>query len=114
MNKDCRLKLAILAALSSTSATAGEVVFDGSLPGTVAGSLTAAGDTYSINQDRGFVKGSNLFHSFQGFNIDEGETAVFHSEDAIRNILSRVMGNASTINGTISAPNESITAFWFI
>ena len=108
------LRFAILAALSSGSAMA-QVVFDGTLPGTTAGSLGAVAGTYSINQDRGFVNGRNLFHSFQFFSIDIGETAVFQSTNAIRNIISRVTGNMpTTIDGTLSASNPNITSFWLI
>jgi filamentous hemagglutinin family protein len=115
MKSNWSLKLAILAALSSGSAMAGEVVFDGTLPGTTAGALVADAGTYSINQDRGYVNGSNLFHSLLRFNIDAGETAVFHSTDEIRNILARVTGNVPTnIDGTLTASNPNITSFWLI
>ena len=114
MKTNHALRFAILAALSSGSAMA-QVVFDGTLPGTTAGSLRAVAGTYSINQDRGFVNGRNLFHSFQFFSIDTGETAVFQSTNAIRNIISRVTGNMpTTIDGTLSASNPNITSFWLI
>ncbi|MGB3192284.1 MAG: filamentous hemagglutinin N-terminal domain-containing protein [Limnoraphis sp.] len=58
-----------------------------------------------INSDRidgGAVRGSNLFHSFQEFNVDEGRGAYFSNPDNIINILSRVTGdNISQILGTL-------------
>ncbi len=41
----------------------------------------------------GAIRGANLFHSFQKFNISEGRGAYFTNPDAIQNILSRVTGN---------------------
>ncbi len=58
-----------------------------------------------INSDRidgGAVRGGNLFHSFEEFNVDEGRGAYFSNPDNIINILSRVTGNdISQILGTL-------------
>ncbi|WP_413160178.1 filamentous hemagglutinin N-terminal domain-containing protein [Capilliphycus salinus ALCB114379] len=58
-----------------------------------------------INSDRidgGAVRGGNLFHSFQEFNVDEGRGAYFSNPDNIINILTRVTGgNVSEILGTL-------------
>ncbi|MEA5500489.1 two-partner secretion domain-containing protein [Limnoraphis robusta] len=58
-----------------------------------------------INSDRidgGAVRGGNLFHSFQEFNIREGRGAYFSNPDNIINILTRVTGgNISEILGTL-------------
>ncbi|MEB3280836.1 MAG: S-layer family protein [Lyngbya sp.] len=58
-----------------------------------------------INSDRidgGAVRGGNLFHSFEEFNIDEGRGAYFSNPDNIINILTRVTGgNISQILGTL-------------
>jgi filamentous hemagglutinin family protein len=52
--------------------------------------------------DGGAVRGSNLFHSFEEFNIDEGRGAYFSNPDNIINILTRVTGgNISQILGTL-------------
>ncbi|MEL7038214.1 MAG: filamentous hemagglutinin N-terminal domain-containing protein [Cyanobacteria bacterium J06592_8] len=52
--------------------------------------------------DGGAVRGSNLFHSFQEFNINEGRGAYFSNPDNIINILTRVTGgNISEILGTL-------------
>jgi filamentous hemagglutinin family protein len=52
--------------------------------------------------DGGAVRGANLFHSFQEFNIREGQRVYFTNPAGIENILSRVTGsNASAILGTL-------------
>ncbi|MCG5060030.1 MAG: filamentous hemagglutinin N-terminal domain-containing protein [Limnoraphis sp. WC205] len=52
--------------------------------------------------DGGAVRGCNLFHSFQEFNVDEGRGVYFSNPDNIVNILSRVTGdNISQILGTL-------------
>lgn len=50
----------------------------------------------------GAVRGINLFHSFQEFNIGEKRGAYFSNPPGIENIISRVTGtNASKILGTL-------------
>ncbi|NEP57166.1 MAG: S-layer family protein [Symploca sp. SIO2G7] len=50
----------------------------------------------------GATRGSNLFHSFVEFNIDEGEQVYFANPNGIENILTRVTGNnESNILGTL-------------
>jgi filamentous hemagglutinin family protein len=52
--------------------------------------------------DGGAVRGVNLFHSFQDFNIGSGRGAYFANPNGIANILTRVTGsNASNILGTL-------------
>ncbi|MBW4572346.1 MAG: filamentous hemagglutinin N-terminal domain-containing protein [Tolypothrix carrinoi HA7290-LM1] len=62
-------------------------------------------DINGINSDRidgGAIRGANLFHSFQEFNIDQGRGAYFTNPTGIENILSRVTGgNASNILGRL-------------
>ena len=50
----------------------------------------------------GAVRNSNLFHSFQEFNVDVGRGVYFTTLDGITNILTRVTGsNVSNIDGTL-------------
>lgn len=52
--------------------------------------------------DGGARRGSNLFHSFQEFNIDDGGSVYFLNPEGVENILSRVTGNdPSDILGTL-------------
>jgi filamentous hemagglutinin family protein len=58
-----------------------------------------------VNSDRidgGATRGSNLFHSFEEFNIDSDRGAYFSNPSGIENIITRVTGgSASNINGTL-------------
>ena len=50
----------------------------------------------------GATRGSNLFHSFSEFNIQDGQRVYFANPSSIENILTRVTGgNASNIFGTL-------------
>ncbi|MFM2314507.1 MAG: hypothetical protein RLZZ04_3783, partial [Cyanobacteriota bacterium] len=59
-------------------------------------------DANSESIDGGAVRGQNLFHSFQEFNVGEDRGVYFTNPDAITNIFSRVTGdNVSNILGTL-------------
>lgn len=50
----------------------------------------------------GALRGANLFHSFQEFNVGEGQRVYFANPEGIENILSRITGgNISNILGTL-------------
>ena len=52
--------------------------------------------------DGGAIRGANLFHSFEQFNISEGQAAYFTNPAGIERIFSRVTGNTrSEIFGTL-------------
>ena len=52
--------------------------------------------------DGGALRGANLFHSFQDFNIGDGRGAYFTNPAGVTNILGRVTGNnVSNIFGTL-------------
>lgn len=88
-----------------------DVVFDGST-GPI-GSLI--GDMV-VGEDWGTRQGGNLFHSFQVFNINTGESLTFTSNfaGATNNVIARVTGGGqSLINGplTLAIPGASL---WLI
>jgi len=64
---------------------------------------TNLGDGSPTHQiDGGVIRGTNLFHSFQEFNVSEGERVYFSNPTGIANIISRVTGGSRTeILGTI-------------
>ena len=65
-------------------------------------SLVNPRDETSDSIDGGALRGSNLFHSFQEFNVGEGRGVYFANPDAVSNIFSRVTGNSqSNILGTL-------------
>ncbi|NES24170.1 MAG: filamentous hemagglutinin N-terminal domain-containing protein, partial [Symploca sp. SIO3E6] len=58
--------------------------------------------------DRGAIRGTNLFHSFQEFSILEGRGAYFANPAGIRAIFSRVTGtNPSYLFGTLGVLGEA-------
>lgn len=58
--------------------------------------------------DGGAIRGSNLFHSFQEFNVKEGTGVYFTNPQGIENILSRVTGaNRSEILGRLGVLGEA-------
>jgi filamentous hemagglutinin family protein len=59
-------------------------------------------DDTSDSIDGGAIRGQNLFHSFQEFNVDAGRGVYFANPEAVTNIFSRVTGNdVSNILGTL-------------
>ncbi|EDN68761.1 Large exoprotein containing haemagglutination activity domain [Beggiatoa sp. PS] len=70
-----------------------------------------SGPDYQIGANLGQQRGSNLFHSFQDFNLSYSESATFYGPDNVQNIISRVTGgNPSRLNGLIRStiPNVNI------
>jgi len=75
-----------------------EITLDGTLG--QSGALT--GPDYLIEANLGQKHGSNLFHSFQYFNLQSHESATFTGPNNINNVISRVTGgNPSHIDGLI-------------
>jgi len=71
--------------------------------GTVGLAKQLMGPNFTIPQQLGTTKGNNLFHSFEKFSIQQGQSAHFTGNSAIQNVISRVTGkDISTINGTLS------------
>ncbi|MCV6637428.1 filamentous hemagglutinin N-terminal domain-containing protein [Candidatus Albibeggiatoa sp. nov. NOAA] len=99
----------ILCLLFSSSLHA-EVILDGSLGERV--ELT--GSNYEITESLGTRAGNNLFHSFESFNLSEGEIATFSGSEDIFNVISRVTGGSpSLIDGTIASTMPD-AFFYFI
>ncbi len=106
--------LSLLACFASGGLVHAQIRTDGSV-GPAAQSL--AGPSYQIPQTLGKLAGSNLFHSFQTFNIGSGQSANFStSTPGINNVISRVTGGQmSQINGALSLTAASGSpAFYFI
>ncbi len=60
------------------------------------------GPDYDIKAGYGQQAGTNLFHSFQTFNINKDESATFSGPNSVQNIISRVTGgNSSWIDGKL-------------
>ncbi|MFB2938747.1 filamentous hemagglutinin N-terminal domain-containing protein [Aerosakkonemataceae cyanobacterium BLCC-F154] len=70
------------------------------------------GNRLDIGGGRTSQDGANLFHSFERFNVNQGQIANFLSNPQIRNILSRVVGgDASVINGLIQVTGGNSNLF---
>jgi filamentous hemagglutinin family protein len=77
---------------------------------TLGTTVTQNGTVYDITN--GTLKGSNLLHSFQHFQLGTNETARFSGQSGITNILSRVTGGAgSTIDGRMVSTIEGANLF---
>jgi filamentous hemagglutinin family protein len=75
-----------------------EVVTDGS----VGTRLSVQGPEFVIPQSLGSTVGTNLFHSFQSFNIANTQSATFTGANSTSNVISRVTGRqSSTIDGVL-------------
>ncbi len=74
--------------------------------------INRQGNQFEINGGSLSGEGQNLFHSFDQFNLSEGQVANFLSNPNIRNILGRVVGgDASFINGLIQVTGGNSNLF---
>jgi len=94
--------------VSLASISQAEVVLDDTLGGRSGRPLP--GPNYLISDDLGQQSGANLFHSFESFNINFGESATFTGPISIENVIGRVTGtNRSWIDGALHSkiPNAN-------
>ena len=97
-----RLRLSLLSGLvllwALLAVSQAQLTLDGSLG--PKGPLP--GPNYRIGAELGQIRGSNLFHSFDQFNVPAGGSATFTGPHTIANILSRVTGgHPSAIDGIL-------------
>jgi filamentous hemagglutinin family protein len=96
-------------------ASLGDCVFAQIVPDTTLGSENSrvTGISPTIDQiNGGATRGTNLFHSFQEFNVGEGRSAYFTNPAGIENILTRVTGtNPSNILGTLGITGGNANLF---
>jgi filamentous hemagglutinin family protein len=99
------LSLAILGSLAPICSATAQIVEDSSLDATGRTSITRDVLIRNIISDRidgGTTSGSNLFHSFEEFNVGAGRGVYFSNPAGIENILTRITGgNPSNIRGTL-------------
>jgi filamentous hemagglutinin family protein len=71
------------------------------------------GPDYQITSDLGQQFGSNLFHSFQTFNLNSQENATFSGPNTVQNVISRVTGgNPSHIDGLIRSTIQNANLYF--
>ncbi|MCT7964423.1 filamentous hemagglutinin N-terminal domain-containing protein, partial [Laspinema sp. D1] len=74
--------------------------------------VSPEGEVFHIQGGTRSSDGGNLFHTFEQFGLNAGQTANFLSNPEIRNILGRVTGvNASYINGLIQVTGGQSNLF---
>ena len=73
------------------------------LDGTMGTTGTLSGNSIEITSDMGATSGNNLFHSFQTFDLTSSQTANFSGPASVQNIIGRVTGGPSSIDGTITS-----------
>ncbi len=96
------LCLIICASISNTSKASAQITADETLQTNSRAIPNANGDLINITE--GTKAGNNLFHSFQEFSVDNGQTAFFKNGLNIENIFSRITGSSvSNIDGLIRA-----------
>lgn len=69
------------------------------------------GDRYNIEGGSLSEDRRNLFHSFDRFDLDPSETANFLTDPAIQNVLGRINGGTSTINGLLQLSGSNANLF---
>jgi len=96
--------------LSSIKPTVAQIVPDSSLgaENSVVTPNQTINDLPSTLIDGGAVRDTNLFHSFQLFNVPDGQGVYFSNPINIENILTRVTGSeASNILGTLGVQGDA-------
>ena len=73
--------------------------------------VTRSGNRYDINGGSLSGDGANLFHSFSQFGLNEGQIANFLTNSTIQNILARISGDPSRINGLITVTGGNSNLF---
>ncbi len=69
------------------------------------------GDRLDIDGGRLSGDGQNLFHSFDRFDLNSGETANFLTSPEIQNVLGRIGGETSQINGLLQLTGSSANLY---
>ena len=99
--------LPLVAGLLAAAPGYSQVITDGSL-----GPRTSIPPPYTIPSTLGTLARTNLFHSFQVFNIGAGQTALFTAPPFVSNIIGRITGgHATTILGTVRSTLEGTSLY---
>ncbi len=88
----------------------GQIVTDGS----VGAVESLSGSNVLIPETLGSRVGDNLFHSFDLFNVNSGQSATFTGASDIDNVISRVTGSESSIINGLLRSTVGEAAFYLI
>ncbi len=69
--------------------------------GTAGAATALSGPDYAIPETLGTRAGTNLFHSFDKFDVGTGESATFSGGSDISRVVGRITGGASSVDGAI-------------
>jgi filamentous hemagglutinin family protein len=108
-NGCCWLRVASFVAVCAVSATSADFAKAQITPDSTLGAESSLltpnvsiGGLPTDQIDGGAIRGTSLFHSFQQFNVENGQRVFFANPGGIENIFSRVIGtNSSAILGTL-------------
>ncbi len=92
-----KTNLLVLLHISITTTTLAQVQLDGTLGPAIA----LEGPNFDIRAELGQQYGGNLFHSFKWFNLNKEETANFSGPATVQNIIGRVTGGKSFVDGQL-------------
>ncbi|MFC5357743.1 filamentous hemagglutinin N-terminal domain-containing protein [Azospirillum himalayense] len=93
-----RLLLTPVVALLSPAVALAQIATDG----TTGPRVSLSGNLVEIGAGLGTQAGGNLFHSFDRFNVNQGQTVTFTGPGNVRNVVGRVTGGSpSAIDGTL-------------
>lgn len=77
-----------------------QIITDGSM----GAAMNLSGPNFQIPETLGTRAGANLFHSFQSFNLSQGERATFTGGTGIQHLVARVTGGTvSKIDGMLAS-----------
>src|SRR4051794_9058723 len=94
------VRLAAVVAWLTAGAASAEVATDG----TLGRKVTLGGRNVTVGAGLGQVRGKNLFHSFQRFDVPSKGSVTFTGPKGLDNVISRVTGGeASRIDGTLAS-----------
>ncbi len=85
------------------SPAAAQVALDGTVGPSGEMSIPLRNDTYTVLESYGERVGGNLFHSLKTLNIQVDEAADFAAASDIDNIVARITGGSSRIDGTLTS-----------
>ncbi|KPQ34804.1 MAG: Large exoproteins involved in heme utilization or adhesion [Phormidium sp. OSCR] len=100
--------LTLILALAADSPALGQITPDATLPEN--SRVTSEGSQLTI--DGGTRAGSNLFHSFENFNLPANWQAHFNNPATVERIITRITGNqASQLDGLLRANHQASLIF---
>jgi filamentous hemagglutinin family protein len=107
----CAWSAAIVAAALAYGSASAQIATDNSFGPAQA----LSGPAFSIDHALGKLRGNNLFHSFDTFNLEAGQSATFTGPSNLANIVARVTGgSSSSIDGTLATQTGGTPSLFLV